>query len=147
MDKTITQFRGQYFFLSNFFPSKIIYEEQTYPTLEHAFQAAKCVSENDKLKIRNCKSAKEAKMIGRRVKIINEWDNKRKEIMRELLEKKFQQNTQLNISLQATAPEKIVENNYWHDNFWGQCTCGKHRNEKGENILGGLLMEVRDKQQ
>lgn len=64
--------------------------------------------------------------------------------MQELLVKKFTQNTRLNMFLQATAPKNIVEKNRWHDNFWGQCTCGKHQNEEGKNILGKLLMEIRD---
>jgi predicted NAD-dependent protein-ADP-ribosyltransferase YbiA (DUF1768 family) len=41
-----------------------------------------------------------------------------------------------------TADLEIVENNYWHDNFWGSCTCSRC-GRKGENNLGKILMSVR----
>src|SRR6185369_8674281 len=37
----ILEFQGDNRFLSNFFPAEVIYEGITYPTAEHAYQAAK----------------------------------------------------------------------------------------------------------
>jgi len=42
-----------------------------------------------------------------------------------------------------TYPHELVEGNYWHDTFWGQCNCTKHQGD-GENVLGSLLMFVRN---
>lgn len=39
--KKIDSFRGQYFFLSNFFPAPVIYGGLTYQNNEAAFQAQK----------------------------------------------------------------------------------------------------------
>ena len=39
--------------------------------------------------------------------------------------------------------QKIIELNYWHDNYWGSCTCNRCGN-KGKNRLGKLLMTLRD---
>ena len=33
----------------------------------------------------------------------------------------------------------------WHDNYWGNCHCPKCRNIPGQNRLGIILMETRDK--
>ncbi len=37
----VVSFRGKNGFLSNFAYSPIVYDGETYPTVEHAFQAAK----------------------------------------------------------------------------------------------------------
>ena len=37
----------------------------------------------------------------------------------------------------------LIEGNFWHDNFFGSCTCPKCGN-KGQNNLGKLLMQIRD---
>jgi predicted NAD-dependent protein-ADP-ribosyltransferase YbiA (DUF1768 family) len=41
-----------------------------------------------------------------------------------------------------TSNREIIEGNYWHDNYWGSCTCDKCGN-KGLNKLGILLMKIR----
>ena len=41
MRNTIDRFVGQYTFLSNFFIAPVKYEDATYASVEHAFQAAK----------------------------------------------------------------------------------------------------------
>ena len=52
---------------------------------------------------------------------------------------------ELRTKLLATGNRVLVEGNYWHDNFWGECTCEKCKaTQKAENWLGKLLMERRD---
>ena len=58
-------------------------------------------------------------------------------LMRSLLREKFVQEPERSILL-ATGDEELIEGNWWHDTFWGQCPLGT-----GENWLGRLLMEVR----
>ena len=48
MQTTINSFRGDYFFLSNFYECPVTYQDITYPNNETAFQAQKCI--NDELK-------------------------------------------------------------------------------------------------
>jgi predicted NAD-dependent protein-ADP-ribosyltransferase YbiA (DUF1768 family) len=60
------------------------------------------------------------------------------QIMRDLLVEKFSQEPERSILL-ATGDEELVEGNWWHDTFWGQCPVGH-----GENMLGKLLMELRE---
>ena len=40
--------------------------------------------------------------------------------------------------LQETRDFYLEETNWWNDTFWGVC------NRKGKNILGHLLMKIRD---
>jgi predicted NAD-dependent protein-ADP-ribosyltransferase YbiA (DUF1768 family) len=37
----ISPFKGQYDFLSNFYLAPVLYARRPYPTVEHAYQAAK----------------------------------------------------------------------------------------------------------
>lgn len=138
----ITKFRGDYFFLSNFYPVNIEYEGDVYPTAEHAFQAAKCENIADRDKVRKAKSPGGAKSIGRRVQMKKDWDSERVTAMEEILRIKFE-NPKMKLLLKNTGDQELVENNGWHDRFWGVCTCSKHKNS-GENTLGKILMKIRN---
>lgn len=46
--------------------------------------------------------------------------------------------------LLSTGDEYLIEGNFWHDNFWGDCRCRKCKDKEGENRLGLLTMKVRD---
>lgn len=65
---------------------------------------------------------------------------------------KFMQDEKLKKQLLATGDEELVEENTWHDNYWGICICNKcmqaraHCNydESTSNQLGKILMKVRE---
>lgn len=113
-----------------------------YPTAEHAFQAAKCVNESDKIKILNSKSPAIAKKIGRRVKLRPDWESQKVIIMTNILRIKFG-HSRMRELLSKTNNCELMEQNSWHDVYWGACTCKKH-NSSGKNMLGNVLMEIRD---
>ena len=52
---------------------------------------------------------------------------------------KFQQNPDIAKKVIETYPAELVEGNVWNDMTWGVC------NGKGENLLGKILMDVRDR--
>ena len=60
-----------------------------------------------------------------------------------LLRSKFSQEP-LRTWLLDTDPAELVEGNYWHDQFWGNCTCAVHFKFPGENHLGVQLMQIRE---
>jgi len=64
--------------------------------------------------------------------------------MRSAVKAKFKQNSELLKLLIATKPHDLIEGNYWHDNIWGDCLCSRCKNIKGQNLLGKILMEVRE---
>lgn len=138
----IRGFNNKYGWLSNFWPSEIEFEGLKYPTVEHAYQAAK--SEDDEVRkfVRDQITPGMAKNRGRRILLREDWDDVKVPIMRTLLRKKFYDET-LRGFLIMTGNQELIEENYWHDQFWGNCICNKHRDIPGENWLGKLLMEQR----
>jgi ribA/ribD-fused uncharacterized protein len=56
---------------------------------------------------------------------------------------KFTQNPELRRRLLDTGDAVLVEGNTWHDNYWGTCTFRRCSKTKGKNMLGKLLMQVR----
>lgn len=140
----IDSFRDKYTFLSNFVivPRGIIYDFR-YPTVEHAYQAAKSDDVNDRLALTRIKKASDAKAYGDTIQLRSDWYEIRNEVMYFLLQQKFS-NTGLRKLLLATGNEELVEGNYWCDIYWGKCTCKKNNhNNEGENWLGRLLMQLR----
>lgn len=137
-DSTINDFRGENEFLSNFHPSAIIIDDELYPTIEHAFQAAKTNDLALKAQIRNASSAREAKKLGRNLTLIQNWDNSRLDIMASLVKQKFQEHPDLKIRLLLTGNKELIQGNTWKDHFWGQDKDGA-----GHNHLGKILMSIR----
>lgn len=135
--KTIDSFSGQHRFLSNFWSVAIAFEGYTYRTVEHAYQAAKTLDEDERRRIRAEASAAGAKKRGKFVDLRDDWEAIKVDIMRELLRQKFGTNP-LRARLLKTGKQKLVEGNWWGDRFWGVC------DGKGENHLGLLLMEIRE---
>lgn len=141
------RFTGEYAFLSNFYDVRyhghsIWLDSRQYRTVENAYQAAKSNDPVYRLQLAGC-SPGQAKRIGRLIKVRHNWDAIKVGVMQELLEQKFTEPT-LRKKLLAI-PGQIVENNYWHDTFWGVCKCGKC--PPGENQLGKLLVLVRYKEE
>lgn len=135
-------FDGEYAFLSNFYNASCIFEGKFYPTVEHAFQAAKSLDHAERDWIAAAGTPGLAKRLGRRVNLRPDWEKIKSDVMEECLHSKFTDPT-LKQKLLATGDEELVEGNYWHDNCWGNCTCEQCANKPGENRLGKLLMEIR----
>lgn len=135
-------FRGEYYFLSNFYPINIKYEEIIYPSTENAFQAAKCAFQKDKLIFTKINAA-EARALGKKIKIRPDWEKTKEKNMAQIIDIKFN-NIDLAARLKAVNNE-IIEENTWHDNFWGNCVCPKCVNRVGKNSLGKILTEKRER--
>lgn len=138
----ITSFEGKYSFLSNFYACQTEYHNVKYPTSEHAYQAAKTANPVQKEAIRKADTPDDAKRLGRRIEIKSNWDEIKDEVMYEIVLNKFK-NKRMQAKLLATENEILVEGNYWHDNYWGSCTCPKCLQKPKGNVLGKILMRVR----
>lgn len=136
MKKEISSFQGKYRFLSNF------WVDDTGFCVEMEYQAAKGKTWEDVAKIKACRTPGEAKRAGRQIEIRNDWERIKDQQMLFLIRLKFD-NSVLKKQLLATKDAELIEGNYWHDNYWGSCTCPKCGN-KGQNKLGKILMKVRD---
>lgn len=137
--ESINSFSGAYAFLSNFEPSPIYYDGFSYPTVEHAFQAAKTLDMTErKTNFMEKQTPRQAKRNGQKVNLRPDWEDVKVPIMYELLLLKFTTHPELASKLLATYPAILIEGNHWHDTFWGIC------DGVGLNMLGKLLMKVRD---
>lgn len=141
--KKIDNFRGQYYFLSNFYTYPMVYDGIQYQNSEAAFQAQKC--QNRKLRERkySTMSPNIAKREGRREKLPDNWDSMTTKVMHDVLLAKFSI-PELKDALLSTGDAELEEGNNWHDNNWGNCSCPRCRGIEGQNRLGKLLMQVRE---
>lgn len=133
----IDSFSGAHRFLSNFAPAAVQLDGVMYPTVEHAFQAAKTFDFAARTNIQRCATAADAKRAGRRVVLRSDWEQVKIRIMEDLLRQKFASPGMRDL-LNATRGRDLVEGNTWGDRFWGVC------GGIGENHLGRLLMHIRD---
>ncbi len=138
MTKPIAGFFKEYRFLSNFWPSVIDYYGIRYPTVEHAYQAAKCVQHSERVAISKLKTSGQAKRAGRKTNIRSDWEEIKLGTMEILVYEKFDNHEDLKRLLLQTGDAELVEENTWGDTFWGRC------NGVGKNHLGKILMKVRE---
>jgi len=137
MDK-IESFQGEYRWLSNFWPCVVVDEFGiNYPSVEHAYQAAKTSDVVQRMWIRNSETPGIAKRRGKTLKNLTpEWERIKIDVMKDMVRQKFK-NQELAKKLDDTADSEIIEGNTWGDTFWGVCRG------RGLNFMGRILMEIR----
>lgn len=138
----ISSFRGDYFFLSNFYESSFCFLGEEWKTVEHAFQAFKSRETALQKHIRDLPDAKSAKKAGHKVPLRDDWDIIKFPLMEQLVRAKFMQNVELAHMLINISDQDIVEGNTWHDNVFGDCHCQKCVTIEGQNWLGNILMLI-----
>ncbi len=126
-----------------------------YPTAEHWMMAEKARLFKDEVrleKILTCRTAAEAKKLGRQVQGFEQatWEARREEIVIEGNLLKFGQHDDLWAFLDSTKARVLVEASPW-DKIWGIGLAADTEgvkypeNWQGLNLLGYALMEVRDR--
>lgn len=130
-----------YAFLALDHACDVEFEGVVYPSAEHAFQAAKAMSDNRNFYKDKTLPASQARTEGRKLKENGlqrpDWYEVREEVMRTVQRAKFSE-PQLRAKLYATLPRPIEAS--WKtydddvDNFWGK---------DGKNMFGKIMMEVR----
>lgn len=135
----IDSFQGDYSFLSNFAfcKNEVEYDGDRYPTAEHAYQAAKTLDWKVRMIFLKLTSA-QAKRLGRNLQQRKDWESIKFNVMKEILRSKFTRNLEFKQKLIDTKDQELVEGNTWGDKVWGAC------NGEGLNMLGKLLMEIRN---
>lgn len=141
--QVIDSFRGEHYFLSNFYPAPVPFRGVVFPTSEHAFMAAKTNDPDAFRAILTAETPGEAKTLGKKVSLVAGWDTLRYGVMYDVLLSKFTHNADLRARLLATRGALLVEGNTWHDQTWGSCVCSQHEEFPGDNALGVILMSLR----
>jgi len=133
----ITEFQGEYRFLSNFWPCNITIVGVPYKSVEAAYQASKTTDLETRRGFSTVTPAR-AKAMGRGLAMRDGWgDITKVECMECCLRAKFLI-PEMKYALIATGDAELIEGNNWNDQFWGVCRGS------GRNVLGKLLMMLRD---
>lgn len=132
--------RGDWGCFSNFSARGFELDGAYWPTSEHYFQAQKFANTPHCDRIRQLRAPKEAANAGRsrQLPLRPDWEQVKDDIMRKAVLRKFETHADIREILLATEDEEIVENAPG-DYYWG---CGK--DGSGKNMLGLILMEVRE---
>ena len=125
-------------FMSNFYRSTFKIYGRTWTTVEHAYQAQKCVDDNEYNSIHEAKTPRIARNLGQEVKMRKDWDSVKRSVMKECCMAKFTQDETLKRELLDTGDQELIEDSPV-DWYWG---CGS--DGKGQNMLGKVLMEIRE---
>lgn len=140
--KRILEFKGNYFFLSNYYERPMEYRGYRCTSSESAYQAMK--AKEEKMKEHICGlSADDARHLAHKLEKedknfrIDNWDNLKYGIMLDIVREKFNQHKDLATKLVATGNSYLEEGNNWGDIYYGVC------NGVGQNNLGKILMQVR----
>jgi ribA/ribD-fused uncharacterized protein len=139
--------------LSNFFPCEVVLDGQKFNSSEQAYQYEKAVFANDietAASILGETEPARQKRLSQRIANLNrdEWNDKRVNIMKHIIQAKFTQNGQLREKLLSTNDLIVVECNGRDINYAnGLPLVSKDIFNKskwrGKNELGEILMEVR----
>lgn len=129
---------------SNLFRRPMEFEGRMYPTAEHAYQAGKARKEEVREWILSAPTPSLVAMAAHGLytwDIAPEWSRTKFDRMREVLRAKFTQHEDFKDLLLSTGDARLVEAGRT-DNVvnrtWGEV------NGKGQNMLGVLLMEIRE---
>jgi len=139
-ENVIGPFNGQHGFLSNFAAISVRHNGTVFATSEHAYQAAKARDEPELYsRIAESTDPDEAKRLGRKATLPDDWDSRKRYVMLEVVTAKFSQNPDCRERLLDTGERTLVELNWWGDTYWGaDIDTGT-----GTNVLGRILMGVR----
>lgn len=141
-EAVIDRFSGDYGFLSMKYKSLISIDGITYLNLASAW-LAQGVSLENRPAFADL-SAHQARRLFKQLDKCQDWDSIRVVMLQKVALAKFQQNEALKDQLLATQSRPLLyDTTGSHDNFLGQCSCNECRKEKGQNIYGKTLMEVR----
>jgi ribA/ribD-fused uncharacterized protein len=149
----IKRFDGRYAFLSNFYPCEIEHQGISYKNVETYYVAMKIKNDQQidgkyigyvdcRELISKIKNPGDVKRFGRTLKIRKDWDDVKLDVMLWGVREKFKKE-ELKEMLLATGDQDLIEGNWWHDNFFGVCTCGPCQGG-GQNNLGKIIMKVRE---
>lgn len=129
---------------SNLFRCTVVFEGREYPTAEHAYQAGKARKDTVREWILSAPSPSLVAMAAHGLytwDIVPGWSKNKFDRMRNVLRAKFTQHEDLKELLLSTGDARLVEvarTDSPVNRIWGEV------NGKGKNMLGVLLMEVRE---
>ena len=150
----ITVFKGKYAFLDPAAYCVVEFEHMLFNSAQAAFLAALYDDHYFRSLFRNpVLPIWKARDLAKRLQKRRDWSTQLElDLMRQITLDKFSRDSKLRAKLIATAPERIVAENNWHERFWGRCVCntrpGKYGRKEaclvpGSNHYGKIVTAVR----
>lgn len=126
---------------SNFSKHPVHLEGTIWPTSEHYYQSSKFNDKEIREVIRRSSSPMAAKLVAKEYsdRQVIDWPKKKDAVMYRVLDAKFSQHPELGALLKSTGKKRLVERPT-KDDYWGEDDQGA-----GQNMLGKLLMQLRDR--
>jgi hypothetical protein len=132
---------GEYGFLSNLYKRELVFEGKKFKTSEHAYQYGKFAKKEVAEWAMEAPSPHLVAILAHglfRWDVTPSWSQIKVDRMKSVLKEKFIQHEDLKNKLLETGNKFLIEESNI-DAYWG---IGK--NGKGKNMLGLLLMEIRE---
>jgi ribA/ribD-fused uncharacterized protein len=127
-----------YGFLGNYFKARFFIYGRWWSFVEAPYQSEKTHVQSEKDEICAAIKANDSRLLGQKVTMRPDWDQVKRKVMKECVTAKFLQHPLLREQLLATGSEELIEDSPV-DWYWG---CGA--DGTGQNVLGQVLMEVRE---
>lgn len=125
--------------MGNFYKARHFIYGKWWNTTEASYQAQKTNVESEVLAIQQAEKPMQARNLGQKVSLRENWDMIKDRIMYDCVLAKFLQHSDLRKQLMETGDEELVEDTKsTNDMYWGCGTDGTGRNE-----LGKILMRIR----
>lgn len=137
---TFYRAKGKHGFLSCLYRKKLIFEDREFDSAEHAYQFGKMRDKKTQEWVMKAPHPHLVSIVCHNLfswDIVSGWSKMKVNRMYRVLKVKFS-DIELKEKLLATGNAILIEKSK-SDSFWG---CGK--NGKGKNMLGKLLMKVRE---
>ncbi len=140
-DRRVCFYEQDYYCLSSFSAFSILWSGKRFDTLEHLYHYLKFDPHHPEAcrAIHEAPSAHAAFRLSRELQGLKraDWDGIKIGVMRRLIRTKVDQHEYVRRKLLDTGDRVLVENS-WRDGFWGWGP-----DERGQNVLGELWMELR----
>lgn len=137
---------NEWAFLSNFYVGEepLWWNDKSYATGEHLYQAMKARTTKVHEKIRKAKYPGTAKARGQVCALRNDWEEIKYDVMRLTLKTKFTTAREEGELLLSTGDALLIEGTDWNDRVWGVArNSDRFDLWAGRNWLGTLLMARR----
>ena len=129
-----------YGFMNNYYKARFYIYSKWWNFVEAPYQSQKTNVISEKEAIWKAERANDSRLLGQKVTMVADWDQIKREVMKECCMAKFLQHSDLRLKLKLTGTQELVEDTKTtNDMYWG---CGA--DGTGQNVLGQVLMEVRE---
>ena len=137
----IDSFTGYFNFLHNNYLTPVYYEGITYPSVTHAYHAARSTDQQTRKAILNAETFQILGNIAIRITDPSDWQERKLKLMEQLLRDKFRRCKDLQDKLRLTLGRELLmtyEEEKKNNLYWGVVKG------KGQNQLGRILMKIRN---